>query len=51
MTGGGSRTGAEAASLQGYEITWTGKERDYAPFVDGAQVVKDEAAGTLTVVT
>lgn len=33
MTGGGSRTGAEAASLQGYELTWTGKERDYAPFV------------------
>ena len=33
MTGGGSRTGAESASLQGYEITWTGKERDYAPFV------------------
>jgi hypothetical protein len=34
MTGGGSRTGAEAASLQGYELTWTGKERSYAPFVE-----------------
>ena len=33
LTGGGSRTGTEAASLQGYELTWTGTERDYAPFV------------------
>ena len=33
LTGGGSRTGTEAASLQGYELTWTGVERDYAPFV------------------
>jgi len=41
MTGGGSRTGAEAASLQGYELTWTGKERDYAPFAEA--VTKDES--------
>ena len=32
ITGGGSRTGAEAASLQGYEVTFTGKELNYAPF-------------------
>lgn len=49
MTAGGSRTGAEGASLQGYEITWTGQERDYAAFVDGSKVVKVEASGTLKV--
>ena len=32
ITGGGSRTGAEAASLQGYELTFSGKEQNYAPF-------------------
>ena len=40
MTGGGSRSGAEAASLQGYELTWTGKERDYARFVNPTNVSK-----------
>jgi len=39
ITGGGSRSGAEAASLQGYEMTWTGKEPHYARFVDSATVV------------
>jgi len=32
LTAGGSRTGDAGASLQGYELTWTGKEREYAPF-------------------
>ena len=41
LTGGGSRTGAEAASLQGYELNWTGKERDYAPFVESPTVSAD----------
>ena len=33
ITAGGSRTGAASSDLQGYEITWTGKEKDYAYFV------------------
>ena len=39
ITGGGSRTGAEAASLQGYEMTFTGKEKDYAPFAASVTIV------------
>ena len=38
ITGGGSRSGEEASSLQGYEITFTGKESKYARFVSGAKV-------------
>lgn len=34
VTAGGSRTGTEAASLQGYEITWTGKEKALAAILD-----------------
>lgn len=41
ITGGGSRTGAEAASLQGYELTFSGKEVDYAPFASTATVSGD----------
>lgn len=52
MTGGGSRTGAEAASLQGYEITWTGKERRYANQVDGRGIKHDSnAAGAFITIT
>jgi len=52
MTGGGSRTGAEASSLQGYEITWTGKERRYANQVDGRGVkVEMDANGEYITVT
>ena len=40
LTGGGSRTGAEAASLQGYELTWTGTERNYARFAQQGEIVK-----------
>ena len=40
MTSGGSRTGGEAASLQGYEVTWTGKEKKYAPFVTNVDFTK-----------
>lgn len=47
ITGGGSRTGAEAASLQGYELTFTGKERDYAPFA--ASVVVDATGTSITI--
>jgi len=38
ITGGGSRTGAEASSLQGYELTFTGKELHYAPFATAVTV-------------
>ena len=38
ITAGGSRSGEEASSLQGYEVTFTGKEFKYARFVDGANV-------------
>ena len=47
ITGGGSRTGAEASSLQGYEMTFTGKEREYAPF--GANVAVDASGDKITV--
>ena len=49
ITGGGSRTGAEAASLQGYELTFTGKEVDYAPF--GAGVVDGTGPDSLVIGT
>jgi len=45
MTGGGSRTGDAAASLQGYELTWTGKERDFAPFAENVCVANDPTNG------
>lgn len=49
MTGGGSRTGAEASSLQGYEITWTGKERRYANQVDGRGIKLAAGSDSFTV--
>lgn len=45
LTGGGSRTGTEAASLQGYELTWTGTERNYAPFVEAPTLGNDPTGG------
>jgi hypothetical protein len=50
MTGGGSRTGAESASLQGYELAWTGKERAYAPFVEGITLTSDPTNGDSVIV-
>ena len=50
ITAGGSRSGEESSSLQGYEVTFTGKESKYARFVDGSNVVTT-TAGQITVVT
>lgn len=36
VTAGGSRTGTEAASLQGYEVTWTGRAKALAAVLDVA---------------
>ena len=38
LTSGGSRSGTESASLQGYELTWTGIEMHYARFLDKSKV-------------
>ena len=46
ITGGGSRTGAEAASLQGYEMVFTGKELNYAPFLAGVALAGDSLTVT-----
>lgn len=48
LSGGGSRSGTEASSLQGYELSWVGKERDYASFIDPAKVVFGDATPTTT---
>jgi len=47
ITGGGSRTGAEAASLQGYELTFTGKEVAYGPFLPAANADTATTPGEL----
>ena len=55
LTSGGSRSGAEAASLQGYELTWTGVEPHYARFLDSSKVDATKSVSAkgayLTVVT
>jgi hypothetical protein len=48
MTSGGSRTGAEGASLQGYEVTWTGKELNYARHAELDDILIDESGEFLT---
>jgi len=48
MTGGGSRSGDAAASLQGYEVTWTGKELNYARHAELDDIVVDDTGEYLT---
>jgi len=51
MSGGGSRSGAEASSLQGYELSWTGKERDFARYINPDNVNKTGAGTSASLLT